>query len=461
MALPPWTIEVLRRGLTDAARKASEPKTLEKIKSQATEILQDLPQTAARHLDAVLRSAEAGKRSVEQWSRKHTAIAIPMLNASGVLIHEFGSGVPLPERVLDVGRELLAGDVVQGEAEQARLAKRIQRLLPSQDHSLLITANFPAAMTAFSLLVQRRNLVVHRGHSIALPDGTPLPEAFEMLVPLIQEVGSIDQIDPHDFDGLDSFCAIFADGGTNPVTPLDLSGHDAQQAIVLPLATLQSSEFEQIPSAAEMLNQGIDYVMMPGDGLAAGPSCGLLIGPTEEIEWIRNSTAWPSLRGSDALQGMMAVALEEAASAQGDLPVQALLSTSEENLRGRAERLATRLSAVDTIRSCQITADEARLTQTGRWRFPSRQLCLQHQTLTPAQWAKQLRDEVPSIEASITGEQLRIDLRWISPADDRKIAAAFGQSDTENNNTENNNTENSDTENSDASQANEPKARIE
>ncbi|MGB0596955.1 MAG: hypothetical protein ACPGLY_09705 [Rubripirellula sp.] len=429
MALPPWTIEVLRRGLTDAARKASEPQTLEKIKSQATEILQDLPQTAARHLDAVLRSAETGKRSVEQWSRKHSAIAIPMLNASGVLIHEFGTGVPLPDKVLDVGRELISGEVVQGEAEQARLAKRIQRLLSSQDHSLLITANFSAAMTAFSLLVQRRNLVVHRGHSVALPDGTPLPEAFQTLVPLIQEVGSINRIDPHDFDGLDSFCAIFADGGTNPIVPLDLSNQDAQQAAVLPLATLQASEFEQIPSAEEMLNQGIDYVMMPGNGLAAGPSCGLLIGPTEEIEWIRNSTAWSTLRASDALQGMMVIALEEAASNPSNLPVQALLSTSEENLRGRAERLATRLSAVDTIRSCQITADEARLTPTGRWRFPSRQLCLQHQTLTPTQWAEQLREEVPSIEASVTGDQLKIDLRWISPADDRKIAAAFGESD--------------------------------
>ena len=80
MALPPWTIEVLRRGLTDVARKASEPQTLEKIRSQATEMLQELPQTAARGIDAVLRTAEAGKRSVEQWSRKHTALAIPMLN---------------------------------------------------------------------------------------------------------------------------------------------------------------------------------------------------------------------------------------------------------------------------------------------------------------------------------------------------------------------------------------------
>jgi L-seryl-tRNA(Ser) seleniumtransferase len=426
MALPPWTIEVLRRGLTDVARKASAPDTLEKIKSQASEILQDLPQTAARGIDAVLRSAEAGKRSVERWTRKHTALAVPMLNASGVLIHDFGTGVPLSEQVVEVGRELLVGDVVGGEIEQARLAKRIQRLMPSQHHSLLITANFPAAMNAFSLLVQRRRLVVHRGHAVELPGGTPLPEAFEMLIPVIQEVGSINRVDPRDFDGLESFCAIVADGGEHPAALMDFTGRQAQQAVVLPIATFQSSPHETIPSVDSMLKSGADFVILPGDGLAGGPTCGLLIGPADEIDWIRASTAWPTLRASNAVQGMMVAALEQAATSPEELPVHALLGTNVENLRARAERLATRLTAVESIRTCQVTADDARLTARGRWRFPSRQLRLQHASMSPEQWAEQLREEVPSIECSIVDGQLQVDLRWIMPADDKKLATALG-----------------------------------
>ena len=49
--------------LGEVARKASDPETLEKLKAQATEILQDLPETAARGINAVMRSAEAGKRT--------------------------------------------------------------------------------------------------------------------------------------------------------------------------------------------------------------------------------------------------------------------------------------------------------------------------------------------------------------------------------------------------------------
>ena len=38
----------------------------------------------------------------------------------------------------------------------------------------------------------------------------------------------------------------------------------------------------------------------------------------------------------------------------------------------------------------------------------------------------QLREEIPSLEASIDDDQLAIDLRWIAPADDSKIAEALG-----------------------------------
>ncbi len=427
MSLPPWTIEFLRRGLNDVARRATEPETLEKIKSQATEMLQDLPQTAARGIDAVMRGAEAGKKSVQRWSRKHTALAIPMLNASGVFMHESGTGVPLADPVLEVGRELMVGDTIQGPAMNQRLGKRLQRFLPAGgDHAIAITSNFSSALTAFSLLVQQRQLVVHRAHAVRLPGGLPLPDAFGMLVPVIQEVGSVSGVDAADFYGLESFCAILADGGRAPVELLDFNGQDAMQAVVLPVATLAASPHDSIPSAESMLTAGADFVIMPGDGMAGGPPCGIVVGREKEILRIQQSSAWPALAASDAVQAMMAVALETAASGSDQIPVRALLSTSEENLRGRAERLATRLSGTDRIKSCQITAEDARIYSSGRWRFPSRQLRLRHDSLTAEAWASQLRDDLPALFATVHDDDLCVDLRWIAASDDSKLAEALG-----------------------------------
>ncbi|MFK8111796.1 MAG: hypothetical protein AB8B91_06325 [Rubripirellula sp.] len=425
MAIPPWTVELLRRGLSDVARRASEPETIEKLKNQASEILHDLPETAARGIDAVMRGAEAGKKKVEKWSRKHTAIAIPMLNASGVLIDERGTGVPLASNVLEVGRELMSGDVIGGAALEDRLAHRLQRLIPGDEHQVAVTSSFSSALTALSLLIQQRQLVVHRKHAVRLPDGRPLPEAFGILVPVIQEVGSVDRIETSDFDGLDSFCAIIADTGHEPIRLMDFAGRDAKQAVVLPVGTVTESPESQIPSAAAMLSAGADFVVLPGDGVCGGPGCGLLIGHKSDIEKIRDSTAWPALAASDAVAAMMAVALETAASDVESIPVMALLATSEENLRGRAERMATRLSGSDSVRTCQVTANDAKFTSDGRWRFPSRQLRLRHASMKAVQWQDALREDLPAVIVGVDGEDVIVDLRWIAAANDNRLAESL------------------------------------
>lgn len=427
MAMPPWTIELLRRGITDVARKASEPQTLAKIKSQATEILQELPETAARGIDAMMRGAEASKQSVQRWSRKQTELAIPMLNASGILLNEFGTGVPLAPAVTDVGHAFVAGDVLLGESVHAKLARRIAKSIPEgNENAIAITSNFSAALTAFSLLVQETQLVIHRNHSVRLPDGRPLPEAFGMLVPVIHEVGAVGHVAAGDFDGLDNFCAILADNGLRPVELLDLGEREFSQAVVLNVGSVAASSDASIPSAESMLSQGADFVILRGGGFGGGPECGIIVGRRDGIAAIEASSAWPTLAASDAVQAMMAVALEVAGDASEMTPLKMLLETSEDNLRGRAERLATRLSGSDSIASCQVTAEEARLTSEGRWRFPSRQVRLRHANHTVSDWAVRLSEELPAVIAGIDGDDLKIDLRWIAAADDGKLAEAIG-----------------------------------
>lgn len=429
MAIPSWTLEMLRRGIGDVARKASQPETIEKIKTQASEILHDLPQSAARGLDAVMRSADAGKKSVQRWTRKHTTVAVPMLNATGILVNDFGSGVPLAAPVVEVGRELLAGAVIEGPAIQARLSRRVARLLPAGgDHAMAVTTNFGAALAALSVLGRERKLVVHRAHAVRLPGGAPLPNGLATSLtgtPII-EVGSSNRVDVSDFAGMDGFLAILADGGDRPVELFDFNGRDAIQAVVLPIATVAASSDPQIPSAEAMLSAGADIVVLTGDGLCGGPACGILIGRSSLIAQIQSTSVWKLLAAGEAIEAMMVLAMETAGAAGEPLPITALIQTSEENLRGRAERLATRFGGDDAIASCQVTAADARLTGDGRWRFPSRQIRLRHVSRSAEDWASELKEEVPAIFASTLDDDLIVDLRWIAAADDGKLAEALG-----------------------------------
>ena len=442
MALPNWTVDLLRRSLNEVAEKARQPETIEKLKHQASEILQDLPQTAARGLDAVMRGAEASRKSVERWTRKHTQLAVPMINATGVLITEHGTGVPLCEAVSEVGREVMAGDCVSGQVMVDRLSTRLDRAIGHGDQrGVLVMSSFEASIASLSIFAASRTITVHRSNCVQLctgkHDGLPLPAALSTigvtlagLKSTVMEVGSSNVRNNADFAGIERPCIVIADGGDEPIDAFDLkcdelSGSDAIQIAILPIATLDSTEgiSADIPEVADWLSK-VDLVVVPGSGLAGGPDCGLVIGRRDLLTFISSSLAWSALRASESTLAMMTVAIEIASSSDR-LPTTELLETSQENLKSRADRMSTRLSACDWIASSEVTADDAKLIENGRWKFPSRQICLRHQSKSPQAWAEELREELPSLFVAQGNECVKLDLRWVKASEDAKLAAVL------------------------------------
>jgi L-seryl-tRNA(Ser) seleniumtransferase len=422
MALPPWTVELIRRGLTDVARKAGDVESLGKLRSQASEILGELPETAARGIESVIRSAESSKKSVQRWARKHTALSVPVLNATGVLLHPQGSGVPIAPLAAELGHELLLGDGIRGAALEHRLTRRFARVLPSGDHSLAVANSFSAALTALPFLLPKHQLVVHRHHAVRLPGGLPLPDACGLFAPVIHDVGSVDRIDPQDFDGLENFCVIMADVGSQPISLLDSDRWQAIQTVVLPIATVRQSALDAIPSAESMLAAGAKFVILPGDGVCGGPQCGIIVGRQAEIEQLKTSAAWRALRATDAVTAMLLATLEIGNAQADQIPINGLLNAGIDNLNSRLERMATRLGGSEAIAEISTSQSTANLTATGRWSFPSCQLRLKHQSLTAEAWQKALLDGLPAVLTTVEQDRLCVDLRWIAAADDGRLA---------------------------------------
>src|SRR5690606_23791335 len=90
-----------------------------------------------------------------------------------------------------------------------------------------------------------------------------------------------------------------------------------------------------------------------------------------------------------------------------------------------AERLATRLSAHESILSCQVTDESAKLTPGGPWRIGSRQLRLRRRGKEAIAWAQQLATDVPAVLTEVVDDTLVVDLRWVQPSDDTALAAAL------------------------------------
>ncbi|TWU36122.1 hypothetical protein [Novipirellula artificiosorum] len=429
MAIPPWTVELLRRGLNDVARRASEPETIEKLKTQATEILNEIPQTAARGFDAVMRATEVGRKNVQKWSQKQTAVTIPLINASGILSTPLGTGVPVSADAVDAAYACLHGDIRSDHDAVERLRRNLHRYLPDAPaYDIAVTNNFPAALVAFVIGSSQEDLVVHRSQSIRLRSGVSLVDTMNALVPIVQEVGANDGIEMSDFDDFDSFCLILADNqATQPPNILDFGDRQVTQVVVLPVATLCQSDQADLPSVEQTLSQGADLVLVAGGGVFGGPECGILIGKKERLDAITSTAIWPSFSAGNAVLAMLASTLQDSTRVIGRaLPIEELMRTSEENLRTRCERLATRLSGSDSIKTCQVTAESALVTPKGRWRFPSRQVRVEHQTLSAKEWADRLREDLPTLIVGFDDHAISVDLRWVSPASDAKIGELLG-----------------------------------
>jgi L-seryl-tRNA(Ser) seleniumtransferase len=450
MAIPTWAVEALMRGVGSVVDKVP-PERIDQIKQRAGQWLDELPQSAARGVDSVMRGARVGKEMIDRWARRHTALVTPVINASGSLLEPRIQGVPVGLGTVDLVAEALSSPPLVTPIALERLQRRLNRCTGSNDLAILVANSVDAACLTVGMTRGGKPLYMHRSQSLRLASGTPIPEAF---VPQsagadwrdhVNEVGSVDGIADADAAALPGQAVLLAvdNGSSNPIWFRSTKDHRSTRVVLMmacggvqrpkPEAEVDLREMFKpaLRSAAEFLTSetdqaSADLVIVPGDGLLGGPPCGLIIGRKELIESISQAAIWRTVRASVAITAMMTHALETLSGGHASVhPILSMLHTGEENLRSRAERLATRVSGDESVRTCQVTSEPALLTTSGPWRIASRQLRLQHQSKSPDAWAQQLAEGVPAVLATVNGDAVVIDLRWVPPSDDGALAAAI------------------------------------
>lgn len=447
MRLPPWAIEALRNGVADVARKASDAETLAKVKEQAKELFRELPENASKGLDTLVKTAtETAKQAVDQgrdtllrWNQRNTEIVTPCLNATGILLDARGHSLAISDHTMQLGCSLLRGDHVRSADNRnvrTQINDSLSKILDRDDNRVLVATNLDAAIASLTAITDQFPIAIHRSQAIRLPSGLPLPECFDGAA--IVEFGGVQAMSPNDFAELDQSCIVLADNGQSPIAPFHLnSDHGPSSssvtAAVLPIATLKqadlpSDEMESaIPSADATLNSGVDLVIFPGGPITGGPECGYIVGKPCLIESIEKSAKWNTLAAPDSIAGMAWAAATDSEPSE----LSKRISTNEDNLRNRAERMTVRLSAEDDIAACRVTESPALLTPEGRWCFPSRQLRIRHKSHSAIDWQRKLETQSPAIIAEVENDELIVDLRWIAASQDSQLAETIApQSET-------------------------------
>ncbi len=179
MAIPPWAIDVLKRGVGGVMERMP-PEKVEMLKEKASSLLAEIPQTAARGVDSVMRSMKGGRDHLQRWARRHTALVTPVVNGTGCLVDARITGVPVGQDCIEILTEAWMSGANRSTAADSRLAHRIAKSLPSGGYSLLIAHSLDAALAAVSGAAAGAGIYVHRNQSFRLHGGLPVPDAFQV-----------------------------------------------------------------------------------------------------------------------------------------------------------------------------------------------------------------------------------------------------------------------------------------
>ncbi len=439
------------RGMVD---KVSHNVVVSRARVVLDDLRTELREAAAdRTLPDVSELAERVARHVLEGEKPSLR---PVVNATGILLHTGLGRAPLAEaaiaEMVAVARDYASVelDLTSGQrSERVWAVEGLLKELTGAEAALVVNNNAGATMLALAALSAGREVIVSRGQLIEIGGSFRLPDVMATSGAVLREVGTTNKTRLDDYRQAvgeqtgallrvhPSNFLIVGFTASVALTDLVTLGREHHLPVIDDIGSGALVDFCQYgatdePLAATSIKQGADVVLFSGDKLLGGPQCGIIVGRRTSLEKIAQHPMMRALRVDKLTLAALAGTLRlyrKPADAQREVPLLRLLSTSMENLKGRAERLAPQLAAVDTIKSAQAVEE---FTYLGGGSVPTQKLPTWAVAIEPAEMsldrlATALRTGTPAVVGRVNQDRLLFDLRSVFARQDMDLVRAVEQ----------------------------------
>jgi L-seryl-tRNA(Ser) seleniumtransferase len=172
-----------------------------------------------------------------------------------------------------------------------------------------------------------------------------------------------------------------------------------------------------------VLKRGVDLVTFSGDKLLGGPQAGIIAGKAKLVAALKREPFFRALRCDklilSALQTTVDIYLQ--GLAHGSIPVLAMLSVSNDELKARAEKIIAALNGLPFKASIGVGKAQIGGGTLPRSVIPSVTVDLLPANLALPEIAARLRDGTPPVIGYISGGRFKLDLRTIFPRQDDEV----------------------------------------
>jgi L-seryl-tRNA(Ser) seleniumtransferase len=300
---------------------------------------------------------------------------VPVINASGVVLHTNLGRAPLSRSALEAIQNISGGyntleyDLKRGlRGLRWEHAEGLLTRLTGAEAALVVNNAAAAVLLVLSALARRRRVIISRTQLVEVGGGFRIPEVMSQSGAHLGEVGATNRVHLADYElELEQPTALVMRAHhsnfrilgftSEPTLPelVDLA-HRAGVPLLDDLgsgALLDTARFglDHEPMVQESILAGADLVCFSGDKLLGGPQAGIIVGRKDMLERIKRHPLARALRADKlclaALTATLVHYLKD--EAEREIPIWQMMVRTPEQLQARAQRWAEVLGRGNVI----------------------------------------------------------------------------------------------------------------
>ncbi len=379
---------------------------------------------------------------------------IPVLNATGVILHTNLGRAPLAPAALEAIQATAAGyanlefDLATGTRGSRQVhVEALLCALTGAEAAFVVNNNAAAVLLTINTFASGREIVVSRGQLVEIGDSFRIPDVMVRASGRLREVGTTNRTYLRDYEG-----------AVGPETAVLLQVHRSNFQILGFTADVELSELVALarrhnllvmddlgsgalldlsllglrrePLAADAIRAGVDLVTFSGDKLLGGPQAGILVGRRDLLARARKNPLARTVRIDKLSLAALEATLRlyrEPERALREIPILRMLGLTAAAIGARAEQVACDLRSASSDVTIAIE-DETSEVGGGALplqAIPTRVLALRPARGSAAQLEARLRQGRPPVLVRIKGDRVLVDLRTVETADEAALLQAL------------------------------------
>jgi L-seryl-tRNA(Ser) seleniumtransferase len=307
-----------------------------------------------------------------------------------------------------------------------------------------VNNNAAATLLVLAALATGREVIISRGELVEIGDGFRVPDVLAQSGAVLREVGTTNRTRAADYAAAisDRTALILrvhpsnfrVEGFTQRPSLGELIDvgrrfdlpvvEDAGSGCLSGVLNVSDAAVRDEPIISESIASGAGAVMFSGDKLLGGPQAGIIVGQQAFIARVRTHPLMRALRVDKMTYAALEATLEEYAAdrAQSHVPVAAMIAMPLGAIERRARALVDALSAAGVRASVIDGESTIGGGSAPGTTLPTKLVAIEHGRAQELE--RRFREHTVPVIARIENDRVLLDLRTVSPDDDKIVLAA-------------------------------------